>query len=85
MLIKLTVIDINKSEFSNNNAGDGGGFYAENTYTPPGNTPSGVPVSFRNSVFNSNKGIILDQISKVLLIESPISKNLLCKRICVNV
>jgi hypothetical protein len=32
-------------------------------------------------LFNSNKELILDQINKVLLIESPISKNLLCKRI----
>ncbi|MES2331853.1 MAG: DUF3320 domain-containing protein [Bacteroidota bacterium] len=32
-------------------------------------------------LFNSNKKIILDQITRVLHIESPVSKDLLCKRV----
>ena len=32
-------------------------------------------------LFTSNKKIILDQITRVLHVESPISKNLLCKRV----
>jgi len=51
-----TAIDINKSEFSNNNAQEGGGFYSWDVYGQPNTNPNGVPVTIRNSVFSTNRG-----------------------------